>query len=293
VEPILNAASGIHIILSSRFVPPDTGLLIPKTEDGRVLFVLPWQGHALIGTTDTPAEIVEHPRASEEEITYLLRHINRYFDLSVERGDVLSAWSGLRPLVRFDENASTAQLVREHLLMVSPSGLVTVAGGKWTSYRKMAEEAVDRAISSAGLNPSGPCRTLDLRLHGADRYSSEIFRVLTRDHGLEADIAEHLQHAFGDQAMSVARLAEEGFSARLHPEHPYIEAEVVYAARHEFAERASDVITRRIPLSILDDAAARAALPRVVELMAGEHGWDEERCRQETELFMKYSCIPV
>ena len=114
-EPILNAASGIHIVLSGRFVPPDTGLLIPKTEDGRVLFVLPWQGHALIGTTDTPAEIVEHPQARQDEIDYLLRHVNRYFDLSVQKSDVLSAWSGLRPLVKFDETASTAQLVREHL----------------------------------------------------------------------------------------------------------------------------------------------------------------------------------
>ncbi|MDR0380130.1 MAG: FAD-dependent oxidoreductase, partial [Candidatus Accumulibacter sp.] len=293
-EPVLSAASGIHIVLSSRFVPPDTGLLIPKTEDGRVLFVLPWQGHALIGTTDTPAEIVEHPQAGEGEIDYLLRHVNRYFNLSVQRGDVLSAWSGLRPLVKFDENASTAQLVREHLLMVSPSGLITMAGGKWTSYRKMAEEAVDQAISSAGLNPSGPCRTLDLRLHGAEKYSSEIlFHALTRDCGLDADIAEHLQHAFGDNAMSVACLAREGLGARLHPEHPYIEAEVIYAARHELAERAADVLTRRIPLAILDNAAAQAALPRVVELMAGEHAWDDGRCRRETELSMKYLCVSV
>jgi glycerol-3-phosphate dehydrogenase len=286
VKPVLEAASGIHIVLSGRFVPPDTGLLIPKTEDGRVLFVLPWQGHALIGTTDTPAEIVEHPRAREDEINYVLRHVNRYFDLSVQRGDVLAAWSGLRPLVKFDETANTAQQVREHLLMVSPSGLVTMAGGKWTSYRKMAEEAVDRAVASAGL-PAAPCKTLDLRLFGAEHYSSEISLVLTKDYGIEADIAEHLQHAFGDQAACVARLAKDGLGARLHPGHPYIEAEVVYAVRHELAERASDVLARRIPLAILDNAAAQAALPRVVELMAGERGWDGERCRQETELAME------
>ena len=131
---LLKAASGIHIVLSSRFVPPDTGLLIPKTEDGRVLFVLPWQGHALVGTTDHPAEIVDHPAVKDEEIDYVLRHVNQYFDLSATRDDVLSAWSGLRPLVQFDEKASTAQQVREHLIIVSPSGLVSMAGGKWTSY---------------------------------------------------------------------------------------------------------------------------------------------------------------
>ncbi|MDR1936803.1 MAG: FAD-dependent oxidoreductase [Candidatus Accumulibacter sp.] len=292
-KQLLNAASGIHIVLSRRFVPPDTGMLIPKTEDGRVLFVLPWQKHALIGTTDTPDEIVEHPRPREEEIAYLLRHINRYFNLSVQRSDVLSAWSGLRPLVQFDDSASTAQLVREHLLQVSPSGLVTMAGGKWTSYRKMAEEAVDRAIDSAGLQAPGPCRTLHLRLFGAERYVPEIFQVLTRDYGLEADVAEHLQHAFGDQAMNVARLAGEDLSARLHADHPYIEAEVVYAARHELAERASDVLARRIPLALLDNAAARAALPRVVELLAGERGWDDERRRQETELALERLRISV
>jgi glycerol-3-phosphate dehydrogenase len=286
-KPVLEAASGIHIVLSGRFVPPDTGLLIPKTEDGRVLFVLPWQGHALIGTTDTPAEIVEHPRATEEEIAYVLRHINRYFDLSVQRSDVLAAWSGLRPLVKFDESANTIQQVREHLLMVSPSGLITMAGGKWTSYRRMAEEAVDQAIASAGLHAAGPCRTLDLKLVGAEHFSPDVFLVLTRDYGLDENIARHLQNAFGDQAPNVARLAENGLAARLHPDHPYIEAEVVYAARHEFAQRASDALTRRTSLAIVDNAAAQAALPRVVELMAGELGWDGERCRQETELAME------
>lgn len=282
-KPLLKAASGIHIILSSRFVPPDTGLLIPKTEDGRVLFVLPWQGHALVGTTDNPAAIVDHPPVKEEEIDYVLRHVNKYFDLSATRADVLSVWSGLRPLVQFDENASTAQQVREHLILVSPSGLVSMAGGKWTSYRKMAEEAVDQAIETGRLNPSSPCRTRDLRLVGAENYTPEISNVLQKDYGLAADIAEHLQHAFGDQATGVARLVNEGLGARLHPDHPYIEAEVVHAARHEFAERACDVLTRRIPLALLDKAAALSALPRVVELMASECNWDEQRQAAELE----------
>jgi glycerol-3-phosphate dehydrogenase len=282
-KPVLEAASGIHIVLSSRFVPPDTGMLIPKTEDGRVLFVMPWQGHALIGTTDTPADIVEHPRATEDEINYVLRHVNRYFGLSVRRSDVLAAWSGLRPLVKFDENASTAEQVREHKLMVSPSGLVTMAGGKWTSYRKMAEEAVDRAAESAGLRASAS-RTSDLRLFGAERYTPAILETLTGDYGLPQDVAEHLQHAFGDQAAAVARLAAgENLGARLHPDHPFIEAEVVYAVRREMAECALDAIARRIPLAILDNAAAQAALPRVVELMAGELGWDEARRAKESE----------
>ncbi len=284
---LLKAASGIHIVLSSRFVPPDTGLLIPKTEDGRVLFVLPWQGHALVGTTDHPAEIVDHPAVKDEEIDYVLRHVNQYFDLSATRDDVLSAWSGLRPLVQFDEKASTAQQVREHLIIVSPSGLVSMAGGKWTSYRKMAEEAVDQAIETGKLKPASPCRTRELCLVGATHYAPEIGDVLRKDYGLAADIADHLQHAFGDQAMCVARLGNEGLGSRLHPAHPYIEAEVVYAARHEFAERACDVLTRRIPLALLDNAAAQSALPRIVELMAVEHDWDEQRQTAELEIALQ------
>jgi glycerol-3-phosphate dehydrogenase len=168
--------------------------------------------------------------------------------------------------------------------MLSPSGLITMAGGKWTSYRKMAEEAVDQAVSSAGLHASGACRTLDLKLVCAEHFSPDILLVLIKDYGLDEEVARHLQNAFGDQAPSVARLAGNGFSARLHPDHPYLEAEVVYAARHELAERASDILARRTSLAMLDNAAAQAVLPRVVELMAGELGWDGERRRQETEL---------
>ena len=282
--PILKAAAGIHIVLPKRFVPSDTGMLIPKTEDGRVLFVLPWQGHALIGTTDSPSEILDHPPAKEEEVEYLLRHINKYFDLSVTRSDVTSVWCGLRPLIQTEETASTAQLVREHLLQMSPTGLLSMAGGKWTSYRKMAEEAVDQAVKSFALKPVRSCQTDRLRLVGAENFEAAGERVLNRTYGLDADVADHLHHAFGDQAVGVAKLAESGLGARLHPQHPYLEAEVVYVTRHEFAERASDVLTRRLPLALLDKAAAIAVLPRVIALMANELGWNQQRRDEEQEM---------
>lgn len=291
--PVLKAASGIHIVLSGRFVPPGTGMLIPKTEDGRVLFILPWQGHALIGTTDAPSEIVDHPQAKEEEIEYLLRHINKYFDLKVTRSDVMSVWCGLRPLVQDSQAANTAQLVREHLLLVSDSGLLSMAGGKWTSYRKMAEEAVDRALDCFALKPARPCQTEKLLLVGAETFHAAAEKNLVRDYGLDADVAAHLHHAFGDQAPRVAELAGQGFGERLHPRHPYIEAEVVYAARHEFAERASDVLTRRIPLALLDNAAARTIVPRVVGLMADVHGWDPKRCAEEIAISLERLTVAI
>jgi glycerol-3-phosphate dehydrogenase len=219
-------------------------------------------------------------------VEYLLRYINKYFDVDVKRSDVTAVWSGLRPLIKAPETTNTAQLVREHLIQSSASGLLSVAGGKWTSYRKMAEEAVDQAIDQFGLKPTCRCQTRHMLLAGAEHFDPAGGEVLARTWGLAPDIAGHLNHAFGDQAGRVAALAQAGFGARLHPDHPFIEAEVVYAARIEFAERASDVLTRRLPLALLDNAAARAALPRVVELCAAELGWDPARCHEEIAMSM-------
>ena len=292
-RPILKASTGIHIILSQRFAPPEAGLMIPKTEDGRVLFILPWQGHTLIGTTEAASAIVDHPPAREEEIEYLLRHINQYFNMAVTRADVKSVWSGLRPLVQAPDTANTAQLVREHLIDVSDSGLLTVAGGKWTSYRKMAEEAVDQAIHTFLLGPVRACYTRRFPLFGAENFDARGESGLIKDYGLPADVAQRLHHAFGDQARRVAELARGGFSARLHADHPYLEAEVIHAVRHEFAERASDVLTRRLSLALLDNAAAIAALPRVVELMGDELGWDQRRRDEERASAMQRLTVAI
>jgi len=285
-KPILKASTGIHIILSQRFAPPEAGLMIPKTEDGRVLFILPWQGRTLIGTTEAASEIIDHPPAKEEEIEYLLRHINRYFNMEVTRGDVSSVWSGLRPLVQAPDTTNTAQLVREHLIDVADSGLLTVAGGKWTSYRRMAEEAVDQAIKTFLLGRTRACYTKRFPLVGAEHFDVHAEAGLIASYGLAADVANRLHHAYGDQAQQIAELAKAGFGARLHPDHPYLEAEVIYAARSEFAERASDVVTRRLSLALLDNAAAIAVLPRVIELMAGELDWTAQRRDEEMAMGM-------
>ena len=286
-EPLLKTASGIHIVLPKRFVAPETGLLIPKTDDGRVLFILPWQGHALVGTTDTPSAIVDHPQAQEEEIAYVLRHINRYFNLNVSRADVTAAWSGLRPLVQAPKSMNTAELVREHLILASDSGLLSVLGGKWTSYRKMAEETIDQALKLFQLSATQACPTEHLTLIGSEQFNAHGQQALINDYALDEDIAQHLHSAFGDQASCVADLAQTGLGARLHAKHPYIEAEVVYALRHEFAERLSDVLTRRIPLAMLDNAAAKAVLPRVLELARQECAWSDARCTEEMALCME------
>ncbi len=282
VAEILTASTGIHIILDKRFAPPDTGLMIPETEDGRVLFVLPWEGHALVGTTDEPAEICDHPKPLDEEIDYLLRHVTRYFNLKVDKSDVKSVWSGLRPLVSDPEATDTAKLARDHVIVDSPSGLLTIAGGKWTTYRKMALDTVEHAMKIFNLTPPRPhCQTERLSIIGSTEYQEDGGQQLADKYGLAPDICAYLNRTYGDQAETVAALAAEGYATRLTAGHPVIEAEVLFAARFELAERAIDVLARRTPLALLDLDASKKASSRIIELMAEELQWDEERCQEE------------
>ncbi len=293
VAPILTASSGVHIVLDKRFAPPLDGLLIPKTEDGRVLFVIPWQGHALIGTTDDPARIVDHPVVTEAEIDYLLRHVGRYFDMQVTRKDIKSSWSGLRPLVADPGAADTSSMVRDYQISASSSGLLTVVGGKWTNYRYMAENAVDQALNCYDLMPLRPCQTRHTPVAGGDNFHPDNLIRLGKEYGFASDIALHLHHSYGDRAETVAQYAAKGLAMRLHQDHPYIEAEVIYAVRHEFAVQAIDVLARRMPLALIAKAAAMISIPRVIVLMAAELGWDETRCQTELELAMKRLTVAI
>ncbi len=283
-KPMVKASSGIHLVLDKRFVPDQYGLMIPKTEDGRVLFMLPWEGHTLVGTTDDPASVNEHPEVTEAEIEYVLRHVRLYSGLDVQRSDVKATWSGLRPLIDAEGKNDTQSLVRDHVTMTSPSGFVTICGGKWTNYRHMAEVLVDRVVADFHLSPQRPCATRNLPVLGGDKKDPGRADRLAKSFDLTDDVAQHLARAYGSASESVARLCRDGLSGRLHPDHPYLEGEVVYVAKQEMAERAMDVLTRRLPLALLDQQAAREALPRVLDLLQQEFGWDETRLSEEMQL---------
>lgn len=285
-EPMLTASSGIHIVLDGRFSPPDTGLLIPKTDDGRVLFLLPWLGYTLFGTTDHPAEIEPNPTAGDADVDYLLGYLRRYFDVPATRADVLATWSGLRPLVSDPKAADTAKVSRDHVVNTSASGLVTVAGGKWTTYRKMALDTVDEAVRVGGLS-AGPSRTETLKLIGGDGFSPDGAARLQRNYGLEPDVADYLHGAYGDQAGKVAELSRE-YPGRLVERHPQLRAEVVYSARFEAACTATDFLARRTRLAFLDQRAALEALSEVTDLLGEELGWDGTRQAEERETFRAY-----
>ena len=282
-KKMLTASSGAHIILDERFSPPETGLLIPETEDGRVLFLLPWLGHTLVGTTDDPAEIQENPRAQEEEIEYILRHVRKYFSIPVDRDDVMAAWSGLRPLVSDPDASDTAGLSRDHVINISDGGLLTIAGGKWTTYRKMALDTVNEARKLGDLGGSPEPQTENLKLVGGENYSPNGTADLQDKHGFDLDVASYLNRAYGDRADRVATIASEGYGERLAPNHAYLEAEVLYGARLEAARSTVDILARRTRLGFLDKEATLAAIERVSELLAQELSWDSEKTMLDRE----------
>ena len=284
--PMLTASSGVHIVLDGRFSPPETGLLIPQTDDGRVLFLLPWLGYTLFGTTDNPATIEANPQASENDIDYLLSYLGRYFDVPATQNDILATWSGLRPLVSDPKAADTAKVSRDHVVNTSSSGLVTVAGGKWTTYRKMALDTVDEAVKVGQLQ-AGPSRTEHLKLVGAEAFRPDGADMLAKQFGLDDDVAEYLNRAYGDQAVKVAELAK-AHPQRLVPGQPQLEAEVIYSATREGADTAVDFLARRTRLAFLDQGAALAALPKVISLLGETLVWDEARKQREKQAALAY-----
>ncbi|KAH9033319.1 FAD dependent oxidoreductase-domain-containing protein [Lactarius hengduanensis] len=304
-KPIVQPSSGVHITLPNYYSPRTMGLLDPATSDGRVIFFLPWEGNTIAGTTDSPAPVENEPRAAEDEIRWVLEEVRRYLspDIKVRRGDVLSAWSGLRPLVRNPSASNTEGLVRNHMIYVSPSGLLTIAGGKWTTYRAMAQETVDEAVKAFGLESrtTNECVTEQVRLVGSDAWNRNMFIGLIQRYGVDTEVAKHLSDNYGDRAWTVLSLAQPTgeawplYGIRLAPQYPYIEAEVRYAVRHEYALTATDVIARRLRLSFLNAQAAFEALPRIVDIMAEELNWSTAYKQEElarTTRFLQSMGLP-
>ncbi|KAI4160899.1 MAG: hypothetical protein LQ342_005325 [Letrouitia transgressa] len=306
VSEIVAPSSGVHVILPGYYSPSKMGLIDPKTSDGRVIFFLPWQGNTIAGTTDAPTNISQNPIAGEEEINWILAEIRSYLapDLNVRRGDVLAAWSGIRPLVKDPHSKNTESLVRNHLITMSDSGLLTCAGGKWTTYRQMAEETVDEAIKQYKLAPgptleaprvsgtemiddgaalNGTCQTHQVRLIGAHGFSNTLFINLIQHFGLESIVAKHLTESYGDRSWTVAALSaptEKRYPVRgikISALYPFIDGEIRYAVRHEYAQTAVDVLSRRTRLAFLNAQAALEALPKVIDLMTEELNWDKKR----------------
>ncbi|XP_011193203.1 glycerol-3-phosphate dehydrogenase, mitochondrial [Zeugodacus cucurbitae] len=284
VKTICCPSSGVHIVLPGYYSPDQMGLLDPSTSDGRVIFFLPWQRQTIAGTTDLPCDITHNPSPTEDEIQFILNEIKNYLntDVEVRRGDVLSAWSGIRPLVSDPNKEDTQSLARNHIVHVSPSNLVTIAGGKWTTYRAMAEHTIDAAIKACSLKPERPeAVTSYLKIEGGQGWTPTMYIRLVQDFGLECEVAQHLAKSYGDRAFAVSKMASLTgkrwpiIGNRVHPEFPYIDAEIRYGVR-EYACTAVDMIARRLRLAFLNVQAASEALPVIVDLMGEELHWSKE-----------------
>ncbi|KAK6622699.1 glycerol-3-phosphate dehydrogenase [Polyplax serrata] len=286
---ICSPSSGVHIILPGYYSPEQMGLLDPSTSDGRVIFFLPWKKGTIAGTTDLPCEITHSPKPTEDEILFILSEVKHYLnpDVEVRRGDVLSAWCGIRPLVSDPNKPDTQSLARNHVVHASKSHLITIAGGKWTTYRAMAEETIDEAIRVCNLEPKHKeCQTVHLKIEGAHGWTPTMYIRLVQDFGLETEVAQHLAQSYGDRAFAVAKMATLTgkrwpiLGKRIHPEFPYIEAEIRYGVR-EYACSAVDMIGRRLRLAFLNVQAALESLPTVVDIMANELDWSEEEKKKQ------------
>ena len=254
-ESVIAPSQGVHLILDKSFLPGQAAILVPHTDDGRVLFAVPWHDRIIVGTTDTPVTTPSiEPKALPEEIDFILEQIGRYLQKVPTRKDIRSVFAGLRPLVR-SSSKKTAELARDHLILVAESGLVTITGGKWTTYRRMAEDTVNKTIQRAGLTDR-KCLTENLPV-----YDGEL-------QGIPALTAEN------------PRWAE-----RLHPRLPYIQADIIWAAREELCMTVEDALSRRTRSLLLDTAAALECAPLVASLLAAELGQNEEWQKQQINLF--------
>lgn len=259
--PLIAPSQGVHLVLPRDFLPGDTAIMVPHTRDGRVMFAIPWHGRVIVGTTDTPVpEASLEPKPSDDEVGFLLETAGAYLARRPSRADLLSVFAGIRPLVKAGESGSTATLSRDHTIEISRSGLLTLTGGKWTTYRKMAEEGVDHAIVLARLRER-PCVTRDLHVHGFHQNAGR-FGALA-DYGADADGLGQLMEARPE----LARPLHDGF--------PVCGAQVVWAVRHEMARTLEDVLARRTRVLFLDIRAALEMAPAVVRLLAGELARDE------------------
>ncbi|NXL63017.1 GPDM protein, partial [Chordeiles acutipennis] len=294
VSNICQPSAGVHIVMPGYYSPDNMGLLDPATSDGRVIFFLPWEKMTIAGTTDSPTDVTSHPIPTEEDINFILNEVRNYLsvDVEVRRGDVLAAWSGIRPLVTDPNSKDTQSISRNHVVTISDSGLVTIAGGKWTTYRAMAQDTIDAAIQAHELK-AGSSRTIGLQLQGAEEWSPTLYIRLVQDYGLESEVAQHLASTYGDKAFEVAKIAQVTgkrwpiVGKRLVSEFPYIEAEVVYGVK-EYARTAVDMISRRTRLAFLNVQAAEEALPRIVDIMGKELNWSEQKKKEELEAAKKF-----
>jgi glycerol-3-phosphate dehydrogenase len=276
-EKTITPSQGIHLVVDKHFFAGDIGMMIPKTDDGRVLFAIPWHNKLLLGTTDTPVEKIEiEPTALKEEIDFVINHFNRYTSSDISYKDVKAVFVGLRPLAKMTDAKKTSVMPRGHVIKVLPSGLVHVTGGKWTTYRSMAEHAIDKAAKIAELKISA-CKTKNLRIHGCGEVESK----------------NHLS-GYGTDANAIKKMMEDDIllAEKIHPSYAYTKAEVKWVIQNEMAITVEDILARRIRLLFLDANAAMEAAPIVAQILTlltnKNEAWEKQQLEEFNKLALHY-----
>lgn len=270
---IVAPSQGIHLVFDKRFLPGKSAIMVPHTDDGRVLFAIPWHNKVVVGTTDTAVENAElEPKAQPDEIEFILKHAARYLNEDPKPEDVKSVFAGLRPLVKHSNGNNTAALSRDHTILVSQSGLLTIAGGKWTTYRRMGQDVIDKACEFGGLEDRNSI-TSNLKIHGWKQ---------------NVDITDPLD-CYGSDAQNIKQLVKEKPELKelIHPNLPYIKAEVIWAINNEMAITLEDILSRRTRALLLDAQASVECAKSVATLMANEMNKDEEWIANEVGVFNK------
>ena len=279
-EQIVTPSQGVHIVLDRSFIPGDSAIMVPHTDDGRVMFAIPWHDVAVIGTTDTPIkEISIEPRPFGHEIDFILQTANRYLSRPASRHHIKSVFAGIRPLVKTGGSGSTAALSRDHTILIDPdSGMITVVGGKWTTYRKMAEDVVDQA-SVLGELPPSDCITESLAIHGYHDQPEDLGRL----------------SYYGSDAKSINELivSDPALGNPIHPNLSATRAEAIWACRHEMARTVDDILSRSTRSLLFDASAASEAADSVAQIVAQDlgrdAGWIDTQIAEFRELAKAYS----
>jgi glycerol-3-phosphate dehydrogenase len=270
-ENIVAPSQGIHLVIENKFFGGDKALMVPKTSDGRVLFAVPWHNYVIVGTTDTAVNKIDiEPLPLKEEVNFILQNLNQYLSADIKTSDVKSVFVGLRPLVKRKGAKNTSLLARDHTIIISVSKMITITGGKWTTYRKMAEEVINNAALVGNL-PKQKSTTTDLHIHG---YTNE-------------QIGEEHLKVYGSDAVEIKKLYLENsiWQEKIHPNFEYIKAQVVWAIRNEMAQTVEDILARRIRMLFLDANAAIQAAPIVAQIMATEMNKNEVWIKAEIKSF--------
>ncbi|PMD93726.1 hypothetical protein BWI97_18140 [Siphonobacter sp. BAB-5405] len=267
-RPRIRVSRGSHIVLEKSHLPGNTAILVPKTDDGRVLFLIPWKDQVLVGTTDLEDELSDTPRPTLAEEKYLMSYVNRYLKTPITEADIRAGFTGQRPLIEAIFAKDTKSLVRDHEVEVDDkTKLISILGGKWTTYRLMASDTIDAVCEQ--LKVKKDCSTEQYRLAGGEAYTPDLFLKLQQTYGLTEEVSRHLARTYGTEAMDVLALTQENpdWKQPLAAPHPFIQAEVIFARRQEMACTPEDLLYRRLGLGLIDAEATQRVYPLVERLL--------------------------